>query len=518
MNNPLYMQKEHRTPHEPKFHNLIRDGFIFVPTAGMRLAPEVLVLEIMREVFYKPHYGHSNIKYLEPDKDNYSKEQKAVLHALRGRRKQNKSSGDKSFHAPAYPSLAKLGWFGIRRERVIYNFLLRGALAQHLWGRGETDKGKRSQEKLSNTIYNALIGKESCLKKDILAATLGADAFESATWGDVSIVKDKLDPPRAVMRTSRAGDDPLAKRIHDDLIAICEMEGKIPRMQWILLFMTFLRFALPMWLLAQMQLTVFLHGWLLKATDLNNNLVIGEKEIKKVLLERNSGLLHPTLTPTRQVQEHIEKYMKCRVEINIFLYCMESIKPTIFGDKTLSLDGEGSKELSIRGLLDLVQNMSGEIRNTDRFNDIARGQGIKTFLTREGEQFSAWRNPLRSGQGKNIDEFLRVLYRGQVGDEGGSYLLDAHGRGINRAFQVFPGQLLLKTIACLSDKKGRDDNANTGTGILMLQDIEDTFSEYGIDFATHADARPRLVQKLREMGLLVGSPDAGSSVAINSPW
>ena len=524
MNSPLYMQEKHQTSHELKFHNLLGKSFIFVPTAGMRLAPEVLVLEIMREVFYKPHHGPSN-KGLAPGENN-NPEQNAVLHALRGRRKQAKHSRDISFYAPAYPSLAESGWLGKRRERVIYNFLLRGALAQHLWGRGETNEGKRGQKKLSNAIHDALIGEKSCLDddlkgKDILAATLGASTFKPTIHDDVSvvsIVKDKLDMPSSVMRISGDSNDPLAKRIHDDLIAICEIECELPRMQWILLLMTFLRFALPMWLLAQMQLTMLLHGWLLKAADLDENLVIDKKEIEKALLERNLGLLHPTLTPTRQVHEHIEKYMKCRVEINIFLYCMESINPTIFGDKTLSLGEGGSKELSIRGLLDLVKNMSGEIKNMGRFNDIARGQDIKTFLTREGEQFSAWRNPLKKGQGKNIDEFLRVLYKAQVGDEGGGYFLEAQGRGIDRAFRVFPGQFLLKTIAHLSARKGRKGNGDAGTGILVLQDIENTFSEYGIDFATFADARPRLMQKLREMGLLVGSPDAGSSVAINPPW
>ncbi len=46
-----------KTANEPKVHPMIRWSFAFVPTAGMRLAPEVLVLELMREIFFKTHYG-----------------------------------------------------------------------------------------------------------------------------------------------------------------------------------------------------------------------------------------------------------------------------------------------------------------------------------------------------------------------------------------------------------------------------------------------------------------------------
>jgi hypothetical protein len=54
--------------------------------------------------------------------------------------------------------------------------------------------------------------------------------------------------------------------------------------------------------------------------------------------------------------------------------------------------------------------------------------------------------------------------------------------------------------------------------MLVLQDVEDHFSQYGIDFSTAADARPLLMNELQAMGLLRGSPDAGSSVAVANPY
>jgi hypothetical protein len=95
-------------------------------------------------------------------------------------------------------------------------------------------------------------------------------------------------------------------------------------MQWLQLLMTFLRFALPMWLLAQMQITGLFHAWLIAAVDYGN--IASTDAILLNLARRNRGLLHPTLTPTRELFEHIERYMKYRVEVDILLYCIETVR------------------------------------------------------------------------------------------------------------------------------------------------------------------------------------------------
>ena len=164
------------------------------------------------------------------------------------------------------------------------------------------------------------------------------------------------------------------------------------------------------------------------------------------LERRNRGLLHPTLTPTRELFEHIERYMKYRVEVDILLYCLEEVRKDRIVGKTLSLGAGARDVLSIEQLLTLARDGSGDIRGMERFKQVAEGLEVETFLTREGEQFPAWRNPLMRGQGKNIDEFFRVLYRAELGDEAGGYLLVPEGRGAKRGFRVFPGQLLLKTV------------------------------------------------------------------------
>ena len=61
--------------------------------------------------------------------------------------------------------------------------------------------------------------------------------------------------------------DELSECITSDLRAVCDLEEKLPRMQWLQVLMTFLRLSLPMWLLAQMRITELLHSWLLNAVD-----------------------------------------------------------------------------------------------------------------------------------------------------------------------------------------------------------------------------------------------------------
>jgi hypothetical protein len=141
------------------------------------------------------------------------------------------------------------------------------------------------------------------------------------------------------------------------------------------------------------------------------------------------------------------------------------------------------------------------------------------FLRRHCERYRAWRDPLNKGQGKNIEEFLRILYRPEMGDDVGGHLLLRQGRGDSAGFRVFPGQLLLQTVAALAaDAKHNMDSAVAGGGRLVLADIEEHFAMYGINFSQAADARPLLMQELQALGLLSGSPDAGSSVAVVYPF
>jgi len=535
MNDPLYLQKEFRTANEPKVPPLVRGSFVFTPSAGMRLAPEVLVLELMREVFLGSHYDLSTTKAKDIDPEErgddgnyrFTDRERAILYTLQGRRKKTKSSADQTFFAPAYPQLAEAGWLRKNSERVINNFLFSGPVAQEIYhGDHEGISAKTRMDEISNLVWQALLGKKSSLDhdpkgKDILAATLQPESFKE-NYKDFDIAKGNLERMINSRKNSLMSipGDQLSACITRDLEEICRLEGKIPRMQWLHLVMTFLRFALPLWLLAQMQLTRMLHQWVIDAADEEGE-IPNTAQITYAIAIRNRQLLHPTLTPTRELFDHIDIYMKCRVELNIFLYCLSAARKDQLDltdeDRAINLDGGGSRHLGIEQLLLLARESSCQIKGLDRYKEIADGLSMRTFLAREGEQFSAWRNPRKSGVGKNIDEFFRVLYQSEAGDESGGYLLTSIGQGAKRGFMVFPGQLLLKAMAYLS-ARDKSLSYGSGGGILVLQDVEDHFASYGIDFSNAADARPLLMEKLQSMGLLRGSPDAGSSVAVEIPY
>jgi hypothetical protein len=531
MSDPLYMQKQYQTANAPKVHPLIKRSFVFMHSAGVRSAPEILILEMMREVFFEQHYGdETRARDINPDERNeeginsYTKENRAVLYALSGRRKRNKTAIVQKFYAPAYPQLAEKAWFRKNSDRVVKDFLLSGPVAQYLTYNKDGPEGiEHRRQDIANKIQHALIGGNSCLdnnltKKEILAVTLGPTSFEKYKDRDFAVnnISDKCRSEYLIS----IQEDELAKRITQDLIAICDLEPQIPRMQWLQLLMTFLRFALPMWFLSQMQITRLVHEWLLKAVE-EGGCITDEDVIFGKLASRNRKLLHPTLTPTRELFEHIDRYMKCRVELDILLYCLSEVKVgkvDLLGNHlSLNLDGGGKGWISVENLLIMMNESSSQIRALTRFKEIAGDSDVKTFLTREGEQFSSWRNPRKGGQGKNIDEFFRVLYHADKGDESGGYLLTSEGQAAKRGFKVFPGQLLLKTMTFLA-AKSKWSNIGSGSGMLVLQDVEDHFAQYGIDFSNAADARPLLMEKLQEMGLLKGTTDAGSSVAVLCPY
>ena len=501
---------------EPKMHPLIEKSFVFLHTAGSRPSPEVLILELFREIFFEQHYNESSkskTKLLDPEETEenskrkiYNERERAVIYALKGRHKKVNSQKLEFFYAPAYFTLTKNCGLRKQSDRVVKNFLLSGPIVQYLW-----NKSSEKWEEFVESVLNALIGNktydgEEVKEKEILSATLrDPDLIKNSEIAKDNILKKINENIDLVIKGIE--NDEISNRIYNDFLYICKLEAKIPRIQWILVLMTFLRFALPMWMLSHMQITSFLHEWLLDAVD--NGKIANNKEIRSKIERRNREILKLTLTPSRQVFEHIERYIKHRVEINILLAALGKLDTGI-EKKRLVLDESGNELISIDESLLMIMGKSKQLKD-NYFNGIEAWR----FLAREGEKSTAWRNPIKNGQGKNIDEFVRVMYQDKIGDEAGGYLLTQKGRGINRGFIVFPGQLLLSTITYLSAVEKQEIE---GKGKLMLIDIEKHFEQYGIDFSSSVNARPRLIQQLDAMGLLKGSPDAGSSVAVNSPY
>ena len=164
----------------------------------------------------------------------------------------------------------------------------------------------------------------------------------------------------------------------------------------------------------------------------------------------------------------------------------------------------------------MAKKAAPELKKSDHYLE-EEVNNYKDLLSRKAEKFSSWLRPRSLGVGSNIQEFFNVLYHDSNADQLGGHLLeiDRIGGSIN-GFRVFPGQLLLKTVTILAGRKKH--KMLGGGGALVLEDVEKHFSKYGIDFGKAKEARPALIELLKSMGLLSGSPDAGANVAVICPY
>jgi hypothetical protein len=255
-------------------------------------------------------------------------------------------------------------------------------------------------------------------------------------------------------------------------------------------------------MLAHMRLTIIARDAILKVLA-NSNESLPENWPLGEISTRNLDLLRPSMTASRQVFDHVDKYMRARVELNLLVAVIEKYSGVDLQGTVLTVLSTGSGRKPLADLVTTAGNCSKAIR--DDLGELS----LRAALTRKCQSYKAWVAPRKqgSGQGKNYDEFLRVLRRMTKGDEDGSYLLTPDSNG----FIVFPGQLMLKLIAYFAAEE-------VNRGALVLANVEAHFAEYGIDFGKSAGARPRLISTLQDIGMLRGSPDAGDSVEIRRPF
>lgn len=509
---------------EPSPYSLVGPGtFAFLPSLGMRLAPEVLVQELYREVFFEK-WSSDEGKEMQLSPDNewpagsalFNDEEKALLYAGRGRSKRKGAKGTKDFYAPLFPRLARGGWPRRQSEHIIREFLLHGPVAQHLRWRG----GAAGPE-----VDNFASG--------LVAALAGSRGTPSGNPPELlSSVLDRLPPPNVLasqmdvlgnekatarlaseIRTIAAENllqygiaDRLAERIFDDLQAVIGLEKSVPRLQWLEVLKCYLRVGLASWALARTRITVLLRDWLMDA--LSDGPVPSEPKLHALLHRRYRDLFHPTLTPTGELGQHVDQYVVARVELNLLLDRLDKVTGGKLSGKQLTTSKKGSDAVSIEELLQLASS------HRDAFSREIGSITPRQFATREGEAFPAWGTPRKRGVGKNLDEFLLVLRPGGEGDADRGYLVCSAGVGVS-GHVVFPGSTLIKTFAFLAEQKRRA----LGSGQkLILADLEDHFESYGIAFRSALAARPRLIQELIVLGLLKGSPDAGDSAELRSPY
>lgn len=499
---------------EPDWPPLLEKSFLFVPTGGMRSAPDELVLELMREIFYEK-LSEGKERKLDPEnkqvpgiiQPEYSDLEKVVLYAARGRKKLNRQSNVDTFYTPPYPQLARLAWPRKNTERVVKNFCF-SAIAQHL--NGSNKNNTEIQREFIKVVIDALKGHNSASINEYKGKEFFSVAIKDMEFKideeSNSRLEDLISSKSAtkyIWKTKKGEDDPLAERIFIDFIHICKLENKLPRLHWLQLFKTFLRISIASWLLAQTRLTILVRDWIIDAID-KGELPDSDHFIIEQINSRYRGLLHASTTYNDEIRQHIHEYMRARIELKVLFFWLEHVSKGEWNKikEITTIGSGGGNKKTIKEFIEMAGKYRDNIRSSEH--------SVRQLLTRKCENYPAWANPLVKGQGVTYDELLRVLRRMEIGDEDGGYILTP-GKQQRAMFLVFPGHMMLKLITFLSAKR----NPNSK---LILADVEDHFSRYGMDFTTNEGARPLLIDSLKEIGLLRGSPDAGDSAEIKRPY
>ena len=429
-----------------------------------------------------------------------SKEEHLLLAACRGRQRKTRARERKFFYAPPYLGISRHAWLRRRTDRTMRHYFLGGPLA-HTEALGKLTK---------DVVVRALLGHQSARSardvrdKEILSLLALNERADPPSETVLCHLTKAVSDTRSAPLALGLHTDPLASTLSEDFLDLCRLEARIARREWLFFLIAFLRVATTMWMLAHMRITIMVRDWVLSAA--RQEAVPGENEILNAICKRHEGLLHPSSSPTREVFEHVETYMRARVELRLLIGEIKMLNAESFtaatGEpKLLSLDRRGARFIQLGDLLVLAQSCD--------WSTVVEGQALRQWLTRQAEKYPAWRSPRTRGQGKNIDEFIRVLYRSEDDDSGSGLLI----RCPETTTKTIPGHRLLQLFAFLA-AQAKSRSPRREAGKLVLRDIEQHLYDYGIDFRSSSFGRPLLIGKLTEGGFLVGSPDAGESAEV----
>lgn len=496
-----------RRENEPNLPDCLgTDSLVFAPTTGMRLAPEVLVFELFRELGYGDarHEEETSARELAEaiETQSVSPRERLLLATCRGRFRR----GGRAFYAPPYPGLARHGWLRKRTDRTMRDYFLGGPLAHHY----ESAGGELDCE----LVVRALLGHHSahaaddCSGKELLSL-IAIEQREDPSPGQLAQNLETLLRPRSA--PLRPHEDATAQLMATDFLELCRLEEAIPRREWLFFLIAFVRVSTAAWLLAHLRITVSVRDWLLAACLGGRDRTTTE-EMLSDLRRRHEGIFHPTSSPSREVFEHVEDFMRARVELRLLVNEIVEREPAAFqssdgSKRILSLDREGAGFVTAANLLTLARAVN--------WAEVTQGAPLSQWLTRSAEKWPAWRSPRKRGQGKNIDEFLRVLYHSPDDDSGSGLLI--RSRRPYSTTTIVPGHRVLQLFSFLAARRKARSRGRREKGKLVLRDLETHFFDYGIDFRSSSFGRPLLIEKLMEGGLLEGSPDAGESAQVLNP-
>jgi hypothetical protein len=512
---------------EPAVPALISKSFVFVSTTGLREAPEILLLELFRETCFEKFSQLTKSAQLDPEATGmYSKEEKAILYLTRGRAKRSKVNNFSGYFAPAYPSLARGAWLRKASDRQLRDSIFKGFIAQML--RDDSDK---KIEVIAKIVIDALFGHRSSGLKgranaEILSAAI-SDSYVDANECGLLTSEQAVAHIADLLFKAAHGEgsqswtfkslstDLYAQILAEDFLTICNLESTVPRLQWLDILKCYLRLSVCSWVLSKLRITVWLRDEILRILE-NEAYMPAPDALDEFLRNRNLNLFKPSSSATDGPKVHVEVYIKARIELTVLILALGAVGGISKLDELeLVTTNDGAGKISVSNFLLAFKGHRKQIA------DLSYPLVNRQWLLRTCERFSAWTSPTENGQGKNLSEFLRVLSRSSESDGDSGYLVTPIRKGGKAlSYSIFPGPMLVKTVTFLSAQRKRrlERIAGKGSDRLVLSDVESHFRQYGIEFGMSAGARPRLISELQGLGLLFGSPDAGDSVSVRSPF
>ena len=517
---------------EPKVPNCIRSsGVLWVPAAAPRHAPEELLLELMRSVFFRDEDipRTSAAQRLTPESEALTVSEVAAVRAFRGRQKKEATSTAKieHYYAPAYPQIARTSWLRPKDARVVVQFLFRTVIGGHLATFASPDTQAKIQTEIASSTVRALLGDtgaEESRTREILAEAVeqtavseveGIRILEDILASDRYLESRRVGQPTNDGEYRRFASCEFTEAAFNDWRSLVKLEGALSRPHWLALVSCYLRLVIPMAALVQSRGLVLLDRWLRQA--LREGDFPTQEEIENSLVRKGRGLLRPTQELCCDHIDAITEYIRARVRSSVLMVDLRDAG--ILSDTQLEMTlvakrTAGNQEMQISELLGRVaagrdtysRMVQAEMRIGD-VSDLAARRAARLC-----EQYSAWRKPLEAGPGKLLRWLMYPLYCVGQFDERGSQLMVQPRRQL--MFTIEPGPLVLQFMALMRSIQMRP-NASRAP---VLRDVEEHMRAYGVDFSARPQGRSLLVSQMQHIGLLAGSADAGESARIRNPY
>lgn len=279
-----------------------------------------------------------------------------------------------------------------------------------------------------------------------------------------------------------------AKQFVDDLRAVIELKKHLTRRQWVSMLESLLRIATASHVFWICALNIELFESIKR--------IMSGMDVTSSKIELWDRLSQPTYVAygqysARAIKTYSTGFLKSRVGINLLVHLIDEK----YGSENISFE-------SIDDVLDdISQKMSPDI--VDRF--WAEYQKIIESDSRIVQG--------KKGSASNIGEFLRhVLGKRQTSETGlasydQGYYLAKRGAG---AWEVSMGPVAVLTLvhSCTHEKSGTSN----------IEDLFMHIRRYGIELTVQDITSSSLEKTLRNLGLVVDSPDAEGGMVLLSPF